>query len=176
MRRLPLLLSVCALALAVVCSNPDRIRTPAAADSLAAVPPARVDSGSFTADDFRRLAWLHGRWEGFTPEGDRYYAQYQMLDDSTIIMHAFGDARFTAANDSARLTLRHGVVAREGPGGRWVATRLDSAGVDFAPVRIAGNYMTLARESATAWNTTLRWTDRDGRPQSRLYALHKYGR
>lgn len=176
MRRLPVVLSVFALAIAVVCSNPDKIRTADTLDSLSAVPPARVDSGSFTTDDFKRLAWLHGRWEGFMPDGGKYYAQYEMLDDSTIVMHGFPDARFSAANDSARITLRKGVVAREGPGGRWVASRIDSTGVDFAPQRVAANFVTLARESATAWNTTMRWTDRDGRPQSRLYALHRYGR
>lgn len=176
MRHYHVLLSLAALAIPAACSSPDRIRTAETPDSLAAVPPTTVDSGSFGAGDFRRLAWMHGRWEGFMPEGDRYFARYEMLDDSTIVMHAYADSSFTQANDSARITLRRGVVSREGPGGRWVATRVDSTGVDFSPQRIAGNFITWTRESATAWNTILRWTDRDGRAQSRLYALHKYGR
>lgn len=176
MRHLPVLLAFTALAASVMCSNPDRIRTADTPDSMAAVPPATVDSGKFSAGDFRRLAWMHGRWEGFMPEGGKYYARYEMLDDSTIVMHAYADSSFTAVNDSARITLRRGVVSREGPAGRWVATRVDSTGVDFSPQRVAGNFITWTRESATAWNTILRWTDRDGRSQSRLYALHTYGR
>ncbi|MEX2154504.1 MAG: hypothetical protein WD825_14275 [Gemmatimonadaceae bacterium] len=57
-----------------------------------------------------------------------------------------------------------------------MATRLDSTGIDFAPHHGGTNYFTWAREDSTKWNATLRWTDKDGRPQTLVYALHKFGR
>lgn len=164
------------LSLALACDNPDKLETSYNPDSLSAVAPTSVDSGSFTSADFRRLAWLHGRWRGFMPDGRAFFEQYAWANDSTIEMRAFADSSFANASDSSRITLRKGTIASEGPTARWVATRVDSMGADFAPQRGAGNSFTWTREDSTKWNSVLRWTDRDGKPQTRFYALHRYGR
>lgn len=142
----------------------------AARDSTPAV------AGQYTLADFQRLRWLDGRWRGFQPDGKTFYEQYRVLNDSTIVMVGFADSTFSKATDSSRVQLRGGTVSNEGRTARWVATRLDSTGVDFAPHHGATNHFTWAQESPTAWNATLRWTDKDGRPQSVMYALHKFGR
>lgn len=161
---------------ALGCGDPEQLGTSRAPDSMVAVPPARVDSGTFTIDEFRGLAWLHGRWRGFMPDGRTFFEEYEFVDDSTILMRAFVDSSFTTPSDSARITLRGGTVASQGPGARWVATRLDATGADFAPQRGAGNAFTWSREDSTKWNAVIRWTDPEGRTRSRLYALHRYGR
>jgi hypothetical protein len=161
-----------ALALAAAC-KPAQDRIPIdtgarTADSIAA--------GQYTVADFRNLRWLEGRWRGFMPDGKTFYEQYRFLDDSTIAMHSFADSTFTRSTDSSRVQLRNSAVTSAGLTAAWVATRLDSTGADFAPQRGVSNRFTWARESATRWNATLRWTDSDGRPQSVVYALHKLGR
>lgn len=136
-------------------------------------------AGRYTVADFHQLLWLAGQWQGFMPNGSRFFERYRFLDDSTIAMHAFKDSTFRQATDSARITLRGGIVADEGGSGgsaRWVATRLDSTGIDFAAERGASNNFTWAREDSTKWNATLRWTDEQGRPQTVMYALHRFGR
>lgn len=140
------------------------------------VSPAPV-AGRYTVDNFRGLMWIAGQWQGFMPDGKRFFERYRFLDDSTILMHAFRDSTFRQASDSARVALRGGIVSDEGANGaRWVATRLDSIGIDFAPERGARNHFTWAREDSTKWNATLRWTDEQGRPQTVVYALHRFGR
>lgn len=144
------------------------------ARSDAPPPPSgpAVQAGTYTLDDFRRLRWIEGQWRGFMPDGNKFYERYHFLDDSTIAMHSFPDSTFARPGDSSRVQLRGGTVSN----GNAVATRLDSTGVDFAPQNGAGNRYTWATESASKWNATLRWTDAQGRPQTVVYALHRFGR
>lgn len=163
------------IATLVACSGKEVKETPqAAADS--SIAPPRATPGHFTRDDFARLRWMQGRWEGFMSNGQRFYEEYAFVDDSTINMTSFGDSSFSRAGDHARVTLRNGLVHNVGATARWVATRIDSAGIDFSPDSGAKNSFTWARESPTAWNATLRWMDKDGRPQTVVYALHRFGR
>jgi hypothetical protein len=133
-------------------------------------------AGTFTIADFGQLRWIAGRWRGFMPNGDKFYEEYRFLNDSTIVKYGFPDSTFAKASDSSHVQLRGGTVADESIRSRYVASRLDSAGVDFIPARGAQNSFTWAKESPTTWNATLRWTDRDGKPQTVMYALHKFGR
>jgi hypothetical protein len=167
----------CFLALAVAAVACTAEREAASTDSArGASTEAQVVAGTFTIVDFQRLRWIEGRWRGFQPDGKTFFEQYRFLNDSTFVMHAFPDSAFRAPRDSSRIELRGGTVANEGGSARWVATRLDSTGVDFAPHHGATNHFTWAREDSTKWNATLRSTDQDGRPQTVVYALHKFGR
>jgi hypothetical protein len=139
----------------------------------APVPAAAPATLTLTLDDFRRLHWLGGDWRGFTADGKTFYERYEVQNDSTIVMATHADSTFTRATDNSRIVLRGGRVTNEAATARWHATRLDSTGVDFAPGEGARNTFTWARESETKWTATLRWTDRDGRPQTTLYALHR---
>jgi hypothetical protein len=146
------------------------------AETTAANTPLPADAGTFALLDFQRLRWMNGMWRGFMPDGSRFYERYRVLDDSTMVMHAFPDSTFGTPSDSSRIMLRDGRIINDGGSARWVATRLDSVGVDFAPHFGAPNRFTWARESDTQWSATMRWTDESGRPQTRTYALHKFGR
>ena len=90
-------------------------------------------------------------------------------------MWGFPDSLFARANDSARITFRGGTVADEG-GTRWVATRVDSSGVDFASERNVSNNFTWAPESADRWTATLRSNDREGRPRTTVYPMERIRR
>jgi hypothetical protein len=160
------------LGLVAACGKP----RDAVTDSTTVRDTAAVVAGTYTLDDFRRLRWLDGRWRGFMPDGKTFYEQYQVRDDSTIVKYGFADSTFMAATDTSLVQFRGGTVSNDGHDSRWVATRLDSTGVDFAPHHGATNHFTWAQESPTKWNATLRWTDNSGRPQSILYALHRFGR
>ncbi len=168
--------SVASVALAMsfllACGKPDAKN----ADSMAVMPQTPPTADTYAVLDFQRLRWMNGMWRGFMPDGKTFYERYRVLDDSTMVMHAFPDSTFGAPSDSSRILLRGGVVSNESGSARWVATRLDSTSVDFAPQRGAVNHFTWAQETPTQWNATLRWTDQNGRAQSIMYAIHRFGR
>jgi len=156
-----------ALVLASVLACADS-RDPRATDSARAAdrtdsPGARpaATAAHFAVADFQKLRWLAGSWRGSMPNGGSFHEHYRVVDDSTIAMRSFSDSTFKQATDSSTIVLRDGVIASEGGGGsgsaRWVATRLDSTGVHFAPDRGAGNNFTFLRDSTDRWTATLNW-------------------
>lgn len=164
---------VAAAAVLMACGRTERQRV---IDTPATVRDSVIAAGAFTLADFRRLRWLAGRWQGFQPDGGKFYEEYRILNDSTLAMFSYPDSTFRGPSDSSRVQLRGKTVSNESLTAQWVATRLDSTGADFAPVRGARNSFTWARESATAWNATLRWNDANGQAQRVVYALHRFGR
>jgi hypothetical protein len=164
---------VAATTLVMACGRTERQRV---VDTSAVVRDSTVVAGEFTLADFRSLRWLAGRWQGFQPDGGKFYEEYRVVNDSTLAMFSYPDSTFGRASDSSRVQLRGKTVSNESLSAQWVATRLDSTGADFVPLRGARNSFTWARESATAWNATLRWNDANGQAQRVVYALHRFGR
>jgi hypothetical protein len=130
-------------------------------------------TGAFPFESFRHLRFVEGRWRGTMPDGKPFFEEYRFLNDTTILKLDFPDSTFAKASDSSRVELRDSTVANESTSSRYVATRLDSLGADFAPHFGATNTFTWARESPTKWIATIRWTDRDGKPQSVVYPMIK---
>jgi hypothetical protein len=166
-----------ALVATISCQTETRATGEKAQDSTtprksAPVPPA---AGKYGQADFARLYWLVGSWQGRLPDGRRFYERYRLSDDSTIKMRSFTDDTFSKATDSARITLRAGTVAHAG-GARWLATRLDSTGVDFASERDASNNFTWARQSRNNWKAVLNSIDRKGKAQTVVYPMLRIGR
>lgn len=172
----PCVVVAAALLVASACTSDVPENTGGADSSQATLTVTSAPTGTYTIDDFRRLHWMDGRWRGFLPDGKHFYEQYRVLNDSTILMTGYPDSTFAPVSDSGRISLRAGTVASEGATSRYVASRLDTTGVDFSPERGAKNAFTWARESADRWTATLRWTDRQGRPQTVVYALHRIGK
>jgi hypothetical protein len=143
----------------------------AAAANLPDVTPAAV-----TVADFQQLRWINGPWRGFMADGGKFYEWYKFENDSTVLKTEHPDSTFGTPSGESRIMLRNGVVVDSSARSSYVATRFDSTGVDFAPRRGATNSFTWTREAPTQWSATIRWTDKDGRPQSVVYALHRFGR
>ena len=135
-------------------------------------PPA---VGRFTAAQFASLRWLEGTWRGRLPDGGAFYERYRFADDSTIVMQAFADSTLATTSDSGRIVLRDGIVADEGGAARWGATRLDSSGVEFAPLEGATNSFTWTRDRADRWTATLTWADKDRKARAVTYPMERIG-
>lgn len=114
----------------------------------------KPNAATVTADQFAGLKWIEGYWRGAAPGGSPFYERYVFADDSTIAMYTFPDSTFAAPGDSARVTLRGGVVRDAGNSASWVATRLDSMSVDFAPQWGATNMFTWQRDGDD-WTATI---------------------
>ena len=158
--------------LVLACSRGDQ---PATDTAIGTTP--KLLPGMYSLGDFSRLRWIEGRWRGSTPDGKNpFYEEYRFRDDSTIAKYGFPDSTFAKASDSSQIKLRGGVVRDESLTSSYQATRLDSAGADFAPDRGATNFFTWTPVSPTSWSATLRWTDKQGRPQTVEYVLQKFAR
>jgi hypothetical protein len=130
-------------------------------------------AGTFGFESFKSLRFLEGRWRGTMPDGKPFFEEYRFLDDTTILKLAYADATFAKSTDSSRIELRDSTVADMGKTSRYVASRLDSLGADFIPQFGATNTFTWAKESPTRWLATIRWTDRNGQPQSVVYPMER---
>ena len=107
--------------------------------------------------EFKTLRWLEGRWVGQEPDGKFFYEAYRFTDDSTMATWNYPDSSMTAATDSGEIRLRGGQVTSGGEQIAWVVAALDSASVEFAPLRGARNSFTWAKASGGGWVATLHW-------------------
>src|SRR5688572_12211308 len=105
-----------------------------------------VDAATVTLAEFQKLRWINGPWRGFMSDGNKFYEWYRFLDDSTIHKTEHADSTFSTPSGESRIMLRNGVVIDSSARSLYVATRLDSTGIDFAPRRGATNTFTWTRE------------------------------
>lgn len=117
--------------------------------------PGRPTPVTAPSNAIRQLAWLEGSWRGALPGGGYFHERYQVRDDSTMIMQGFPDSTFATPSDSSLITVRNGTLASEGKESRYVAVRLDSTEVEFAPDRNAANGFVWSRVSPTQWRAVL---------------------
>lgn len=90
---------------------------PATTGPATSPPPAQTASSSaanLSLSGFRGLWWLTGRWEG-TGFGalagvGKFFEEYHMLNDSTMLMRSFERAPFAVPTDSTTFELRAGVL------------------------------------------------------------------
>lgn len=161
---------------ALACGKGDARRADSAASAASSAVVPKVDPVSVTVAEFQQLRWINGPWRGFMANGGKFYEWYKFENDSTILKTEHADSTFGAPSGESRIMLRNGIVVDSSARSSYVATRWDSSGADFAPRRGATNSFTWAREDTTKWNATIRWVDKNGQPQTALYALHRFGR
>lgn len=142
------------LAVASACNS----RTETARDSPGASASGTViptpKAATVAPEEFATLKWIEGYWRGAAPDGPPFYERYAFTDDSTIAMYVFPDSTFAAPNDSAHVALRGGILRDSGRTASWVASRLDSTSVDFAPEWGATNTFTW-RKDGDSWTATI---------------------
>ena len=130
--------------------------------------------GKFATIEFtERLRFLEGTWRGRMENGQAFYERYTFVDDTTIVMHNLADSTLTRATDSSRISLREGTIASVSGTSRYVASKIDSAGVQFEPVVGASNRFLWTPAGPNAWRATLEWKDKDGTPKTTVYLLER---
>ena len=117
----------------------------AAGAQPAAAPPA---AARVTVRQLAQLRWLAGDWRGAGTAGTTqapFYERYRFVDDSTLTVETFADSTWRTVSETSRWELRGGRLGNVGDGARWVATRVDSLGAEFAPTARARNTFRWAR-------------------------------
>jgi len=116
-----------------------------------------------TLEQFKRLGWLAGVWQGSGGAYPAFFEEYRVLDDSTIAMRGFPSADLSKVSDSARIEFRDGMVYHRSEGGRNVAVQLTASTVYFVPVGASRGGFTFSRQSADLWTATLHSAKEGGR-------------
>lgn len=157
----PLLLAGCGA------SDAPRADDAAGATAQAAAAPAG------TTISLGDLSWLLGSWRG-TGEGEEFYEDFRLEDDSTITIVYYEDASRTRVQRMrGTVEVRGGTIWHSHGDARW---RLDSGtptSLSFVPVQNASNRFTWSRESADRWTAVLRYTAPDGSEVEGTYVMER---
>jgi hypothetical protein len=108
-----------------------------------------------TLEQFKRLRWLSGAWQGSGGAYPVFFEDYRVVDDSTIKMRSFKDAALSKVTDSSSIELRNGVVSDRHSGRASVAIELTPSTVHFVPEGATRGGFTFNRQSADLWTATL---------------------
>jgi hypothetical protein len=138
--------------------------------------PARV-----TVRALARLRWIVGDWRGTGTGGTTqapFFERYRFADDSTLVVESYADSTWQTISETAQYELRGGRFGNPGPGAQWVAVRVDSVGVDFAPVAIAQNAFRWERAPGSGtrpdeWRATITPIDPTGPTPPRQYLMER---
>jgi hypothetical protein len=137
--------------------------------------PAEIAPIQVSADQFKSLKWLEGKWRGTLNDTMPFYEEYRFMNDSSIATISYVDSTMKPPKDSGKIELRAGVVANGRIGGeRWyVLTAIDSVSAHFEPRGNASNAFTWRRESDRSWIATLGWRGPTGTQNQRIYAMKR---
>ena len=109
-----------------------------------------------TRPQFRRLAWLIGRWRGSGRFVPPFYEQYRFRDDSTISMTAYTDSTFqTETADSSVIELRDGRVRSRTPRAIYEVLEFSPTSVRFRRIGALDGGHRFEHISRDEWRATL---------------------
>lgn len=123
----------------------------------------------FTVDQFSRLAFLSGRWQGATPDGKPFYEEYDQPEPTVFRSRRFGDATFSEYSDGSTITFADGEVIAQWGEFTWHASRIDDTAACFDPVN-APSHFSWHRLDGNRLEARQRWTA-DGKEQHYTIAL-----
>ncbi len=112
-------------------------------------------AAAVTLQQFGKLKWLVGAWQGSGGGYPAFFEDYRMLDDSTIGMRSFAGADLSRVKDSARIELRGGAVYHHGRGTREVAVEFSGGTIHFVPAANGRGGFTFSRQAPDLWIATL---------------------
>lgn len=128
---------------------------PASAQSDAAPEPAVV-----SAEAFRGLGWLEGRWVGSGGGYDAFYEAYRFVNDSTLEQTTYPDDGFTDPDGRSTMEFRDGRVLKHRDGrAESAVVRLAGDTIRFQRLPPGRSGFTWIREDADTWTAVL---DRPG--------------
>jgi hypothetical protein len=131
------------------------------------------EPGHIDTDDFRRLNWVLGSWQGTTPEGTVYFESYRVLNDSAIQMYLHANSASGPQVDSARIYLSDGRIYTDSRAGRWVASGVADSGILFLPLP-AGRFAPATRRIRWTLTDSLAWRiDAEDAGINRTYTMQR---
>lgn len=141
---------------------------------LAAAPAAAQEAPTpapVTPEEFGRLTWLEGRWQGSGGGYDAFYEAYRFLNDSTIEQTTYPDGSFEEVDGRSTIELRDGRIRKLRDGEvESVITRLSGDTLRFERVPARPFGYSWIRESDDEWTAIL---ERPGGAEPVVYTLRR---
>jgi hypothetical protein len=125
----------------------------------------------FSLDDFGKLQFLEGRWQGQSSDGKAFYEQYDRPDQRTFRSRRFSDAGFTEHSDGSTISFLDGEVLSSWGEFTWRASEIDAVHATFAPVQ-APTQFTWRRIDDSTLEAHQRWST-DGNEQQLTIRMTK---
>lgn len=125
----------------------------------------------FSLDDFGKLQFLEGRWQGQSSDGKAFYEQYDRPDQRTFRSRRFSDAGFTEHSDGSTISFLDGEVLSSWGEFTWRASEIGAAHATFAPVQ-APTQSTWRRIDDNTLEAHQRWST-DGNEQQLTIRMTK---
>ncbi|THC43193.1 hypothetical protein [Massilia sp. Mn16-1_5] len=125
----------------------------------------------FSLDDFGKLQFLEGRWQGQSSDGKAFYEQYDRPDQRTFRSRRFSDAGFTEHSDGSTISFLDGEVLSSWGEFTWRASEIGAAHATFAPVQ-APTQFTWRRIDDNTLEARQRWST-DGNEQQLTIRMTK---
>ena len=117
----------------------------------------------FSLDDFGKLQFLEGRWQGQSSDGKAFYEQYDRPDQRTFRSRRFSDAGFTEHSDGSTISFLDGEVLSSWGEFTWRASDIGPDSARFAPVSAPSEF-NWHRIDADTLEATQHW-NAEGKPQ-----------
>jgi len=106
-------------------------------------------------EEFRRLGWIVGKWEGSGGAYPSFFEDYEWLDDSTMRQRNFPDSTFAAASDSSWIEWRGGRVANRSASSRSEGMLVAADSVQFRRAGATLGGYTWTKNSADQWTARI---------------------
>lgn len=126
-----------------------------------------------TQADLVKLQWIVGTWRGKGGDVPAFYERYKFENDSTLVVETLADETITKVTEVSRFGLKDGTFGHSEGASSSVATALDDNSITFQPVG-KGNSFRWQRESENSWKAILKWTDKKGAAQERIYDMERW--
>ena len=129
---------------------------------------------AFTINDFKKLKWLEGKWEGTAAGEQPFYEQYQFLNDSTLAMLYFKDASFTGKPDTGWVYLKEKNIVHRSGNALWKLTSLKEKEIVFEPINVKRGFV-WRKENNDQWDAVLDMQNKEGQVAAKTYTLKRKG-
>ncbi|MCB1589564.1 MAG: hypothetical protein KDI56_11735 [Xanthomonadales bacterium] len=126
----------------------------------------------FSEEDFARLGFLQGQWQGTGPDGALFYEQYAFEGTHRLVSSRYADANFDEVTDRSVVELAAGSITSSWDVYRWQASEVVDGKACFDPVAAPSRFCWERIDTRTV-HVTQQWDGEDGQPQSHVVVLQR---
>lgn len=134
------------------------------------------DQVMYHADDFAKLQFLQGRWEGKGPDGKLFYEEYRF--ESAVLFRStrYQDDTFSSPNstsaDGSTVEFSEGQIIAKWLEFSWQASEIQPGKACFMPLNAPSSFCWEQINSSTV-HVTQSWQGEDGTPQQFVMPLRR---
>jgi len=134
--------------------------------------PAPPPNPTFSAEDFKHLSFLEGRWESEDRNNSKLYRQYTFTSTTEMTGIRFLDASFTEAREGISVTFENGAVTATWKSFTWRASNLKPNHACFQAIN-APNSFCWSQLSESVVQFIRHWPDAQGNITDEIISLRK---